>query len=87
VTRISFRLAQHTSRDIEVVEVLCDGEVCGTIYPIEDSRMVLVSAHIRGVLHEDGTQSNPPIPTLLVDFNPEPYEIRHGRIVKPRRAQ
>lgn len=84
-SRLSFRLVRHSVRDIEIVEVLCDGEVCATIYPGPDRKLVLVSAHIRSFMHEDGSISNPPIPALAVDFLPEPYEIHHGRIVKPRR--
>jgi hypothetical protein len=85
-SRIGFRLAKHAKREVEIVEVLCDGEVCAAIYPAQDSKMLLVSAHIRALMHDDGSAGAPPIPSILVEFNPEPYEISYGRIVKPRRA-
>lgn len=88
---IGFRMAKRaTGRDI--VEILIDRKVVGVIYPKEEKGIKIVSAHISAskaekgfvgeVIEDDGSQSFPPIPAVLIDFNPSPYEIKDGKIVR-----
>jgi hypothetical protein len=81
---ITFRLATATHGK-EIVEVLCDGEVCAAIYPAEANTIRIVSAHMTTTAIEDGRNSKPPIPAVAITFEPEPYVIQHGSIIRQRR--
>ncbi|OGY97512.1 MAG: hypothetical protein A3A43_02010 [Candidatus Liptonbacteria bacterium RIFCSPLOWO2_01_FULL_56_20] len=93
---IGFRVVPHSILPgVQIVEVLVDGEVGGVVYPAGEKAIRIVSAHIAEtatdegfdgeVVEDDGTKSDPPIPTVYVRFDPSPYEIRGSRIVKLRR--
>lgn len=90
---INFRTAKQSFTKQDIVEILVDGKVAGVIYPSGEKGIKIVSAHISGtstedgfageVAEDDGTESFPPIPAVLISFNPSPYEIKGGRIVRP----
>lgn len=96
VATITFRLQPHSTKpNLEIVEILLDGLVCGVLYPDPDNEnggLKLVSAHFAGALSEgdafpagitmDNRTSFPPIPTLKVVFDPRPYEINGGGIAR-----
>jgi hypothetical protein len=81
---ITFRLAT-AFHDKEIVEVLCDGEVCAAIYPVEGDTIKIISAHMPTISIEDGRDDKPPIPAVAIAFAPEPYTIQHGSIIRHRR--
>jgi hypothetical protein len=81
---ITFRLAPAI-HDKEIVEVLCDGEVCAAIYPGEGNEIRIISAHMTTTSIEDGRNSKPPIPAVAIAFRPEPFVIQHGSIIRGRR--
>jgi hypothetical protein len=76
----------------EAVEILVNGRVAGVIYPLDPRGIRIVSAHIGEttkdkefsgeVVEYDGTSSWPPIPSVNIRFDPSPYRIEGGRIVK-----
>ena len=90
---IRFRIVKNSFTRQDIVEVLVDGKVAGVIYPFGEKGIKIVSAHIVGtiveenfageVVKDDGTESFPPIPAVLINFNPSPYDIEGGRIVRP----
>lgn len=88
----TFRLKQHTVLpDIQVVEILVQGEVAGVIYPTEDG-IRLVSAHVvesktedgfaGEVLADDNADRWPPIPSFDVTFRVSPYTIVGNTIIR-----
>ena len=89
---VSFRLAEHSiHRGVQIVEILVDGETAVAIYPRGDKGIMLVSAHIEdketeegfvGEVVEDARRVWPPIPAFVITFNPSPYTIRGGKVVK-----
>ncbi|MBI2624673.1 hypothetical protein HYW67_04305 [Candidatus Parcubacteria bacterium] len=89
---VTFRLAAHRVKpDIQIVEVLIDGVVGGVIYPAGEREIILASAHVSekrleegfvGEVREDERGLWPPIPAWFVRFDPSPYEIRGGKVVK-----
>jgi hypothetical protein len=81
---ITFRLAASQTEAKEIVEVLCDGEVCAAIYPLDDT-IRIISAHMTATIIEDGRNSQPPIQAVNIAFAPEPYIIQHGSIIRHRR--
>jgi len=87
-TEISFRVKEHMLRPgVQILEILAGGEVCGVIYPGEGKSITLVSAHFAGMKCASGAGSIFPIPSVSVAFNPSPYKIEAGKIVKlPRRS-
>jgi len=52
------------------------------IYPDGEKGVKLVSAHMEEVVQSDGIGSFPPIPDIRITFDPQPYTIEGGRIVK-----
>jgi len=76
---VSFRIQQHSIRDVEIVEILVNGVVAGVIYPTGPKRISLVSAHIESsqtdadfagdIIEDDGSHSMPPIPALHVQLD------------------
>lgn len=79
---VTFRLAPHFSTSsVKVVEILLDGAVCGVIYPRERG-IEVVSAHIAAIDQSTGEGTWPPIPSVEISFDPRPYRIVGGRIVK-----
>jgi hypothetical protein len=93
--KVSFRIVPHSVRaGRELVEILFDDEVVGAIYPA-DSRpgIKIVSVHITDqeispelaaeVIHDDGTDKFPHIPSLELTFKPSPWYLTpDGRVVK-----
>jgi hypothetical protein len=92
---VSFRLAGHAADpQLQVVEVLVDGAVVAAIYPDPDRKGIkIVSAHIgggtqgehglpAGVVYDDGSRTQPPIPAVEVRFDPRPWKIEGGKVVK-----
>lgn len=90
---IDFKVVRHTVRSgLNVVEILVDGSVAGVIYPADGKEIKIVSAHVEEtkmdegfsgeVVEDDGSGSYPPIPSVMVRFNPSPYVISGGRIFK-----
>lgn len=90
---ISFRLARHTILPgVSMVEILVDGEVAGVVYPAGEKGVRIVSAHIKEteteedfsgeVIENNGTGSLIPIPHVEIQFDPSPYVISGGRIVR-----
>lgn len=90
---IEFRLAPHNiNTSVNIVEILVDGMVCGVIYPEEPKGIKVVSAHIKEtttendftgqVIEDNGSTSWPPIPSVSIRFEPSPYFISGGKIVR-----
>ena len=90
---ISFRIAKNTERPgFELVEILLDGKFCAAIYPQPDKSIKLVSAHFAGdlvengfpdgVVMDNGNTDFPPIPAVIIRFNPRPYTITRNGIVR-----
>jgi hypothetical protein len=90
---IDFRVVPHSiSPNTNIVEILVDGEVAGVVYPAGGKSIKLVSAHMEDssveegfggeVVEDDGSRSWPPIPAVLIQFNPSPYTIKGNKIVK-----
>ena len=80
---VEFRSAPHGLKpETTIVEILVDGEVIAVIYPDGEKGIKLVSAHIKDVVRDDGSKKIPPIPAILIDFDPQPYTIEDGKIVK-----
>ena len=80
---VTFEVREHSlKRGVSIVEIKMEGEVVAAIYPDEPKGIKVVSAHIKQVQQDDGARSIPPIPAVLIKFDPQPYEIRRGRIVK-----
>lgn len=80
---IQFRVMPHSRRPgVQIAELLLDGQMVATIYPDGEKGIKLVSAHMEKVQQDDGSISNPPIPHVLISFDPQPYTIEGGRIVK-----
>ena len=88
-----FRIVPHSIfPKIGIVEIIVDGEVAGVIYPAGEKGIKLVSAHIENIaieeglggkiIKDDGHKSWPPIPAVLIQFNPSPYLIQGNQIVK-----
>ncbi len=68
--------------DTKIVEILVNGEVAAVIYPDGLQGVKLVSPHISKVTQKDGSADLPPIPAILIDFDPKPYIIEDGKIKK-----
>ncbi len=90
MTVITFRPAQHSVFSVGIVEVLLDGNVIAVIYP-SDKGIRIVSAHFessRGdeltptVEVNNGKADFPPIPSIAVQFDPQPYHITQGKLVR-----
>ena len=90
---ISFRLAKHTILPgVSMVEILVDGEMAGVVYPAGEKGVRVISAHIREtkteeeffgeVIENDGSGNWPPIPHVEIQFDPSPYVISGGRVVR-----
>ena len=80
---ITFEVKFHSSKPgIQVVEILMDDKMVPTIYPDGEKGVKLVSAHMEEVVQDDGSRSAPPIPAVLITFDPQPYTIEGNRIVK-----
>lgn len=89
---ITFRIAKHSRRPgVELVEILLNNEVVGTIYPdTERDGIIVVSAHFSEknipedfdgeIIEDNGEGSFPPIPSVRMTFKPRRYVIRHGKI-------
>jgi len=80
---VTFEVRPHSRKSgVRVVEILVDGEMAAVIYADGEKGIKLVSAHMKEVVQDDGSNSVPPIPTILITFDPQPYAIEDGRIVK-----
>ena len=79
---ISFRLVAHSVKGTQAVEICKDGEVVGCLYPTLDG-IKLMSAHIAGEPNYIERPTDfPPIPIVLIDFDPQPYRIGPDGIEK-----
>jgi hypothetical protein len=85
---ITFRLAKHlaserfdTVKDRELVEIVLDGVVVAAIYSRDDA-VRLVSAHIKDHKYDSGEGSVLPIPCHEFTFDPQPYRIEGGKLVR-----
>ncbi len=87
---VAFRLAKHSVRpNVELVEIILNGDVVGAIYPNKDG-IVVVSAHFStknvpegfdGEVIEDSVEGSfPPIPSAKITFKPRKYIIVRGKI-------
>jgi predicted RNA-binding Zn-ribbon protein involved in translation (DUF1610 family) len=92
---MTFRVSEHTIRPgVQVLEILHDGMVCGILVPHDDYPNVvrLISAHLLGagesegvaphIIISDNIGERAPIPTVAFIFDPGPYIIDGGRIVR-----
>lgn len=91
---LTFRLALHRALpDVQVVEVLHRGEICGVIYPDGPKGMKIISAHFAGDLAEgenfpdsismdNGERTSPPIPSVSIEFDPRPFSFQSHKIVR-----
>ncbi len=90
---VDFRITNHSVLpNIHIVEILIDGKVVGTVYPLHEKGIKLVSAHIERtekeenfageIIEDDGSESWPPIPSVLVTFSSSPYIISGNKILK-----
>jgi len=87
---IDFRVAQHSITGRKIVQVLMDSTVVGVIYPTVGG-IKIVSAHFSEVnppsgfegeiLVDDGSESFPPIPHIIVSFAPRQYTIVGNKLV------
>ena len=88
---ITFHLTKHATRpNVQVIEILHDGQVCATIVPTGDDVVRIISAHFFGVDHPQGFQKFVrmaghqgellPIPTIDLVFEPRPYTINDGNL-------
>ena len=84
---ISFRVTPHGIRPgVQVAEVLLNGEMVAAIYPDGVNGIKLVSAHMEKVTQSDGVGDIPPIPDIRITFDPQPYTIEGGRIIRHPRS-
>lgn len=83
---INFTLRPHGLKPgVWTTEVLLDGEMVAIIYPDEDRGIKIISAHIdgaHGVVEDDGTGDQPPIPHVSMRFDPRPYTITDGKLIR-----
>ena len=80
---VTFRVKPHSVKSgVQVAEILIDGGMVATIYPDGEKGIKLVSAHMEEVVQDDGSTSLPPVPHVFIRFDPQPYAIEGGRIVK-----
>lgn len=84
---IAFRITHHAvRRGIEIVEILYNGEVCAVMYPkLEEDGIKITSAHFdltRGVRVVSNEGEKLPIPEIFVTFEPRPFRIEDGKIVR-----
>ncbi len=80
---IQFRVVPHSRRPgVQIAEIILNGEVVAVVYPDGEKGIKLVSAHMKEVRQDDGSTSLSPIPTVLIEFDPQPHTIEGGKIVK-----
>lgn len=93
MSRVSFVVEAHPRRpDVQVVGVWIDGVRCAAITPGEtdEATIRITSAHFKG---DRGDQELPtgvtmvpptaiPIPMLRIDFEPRPYKIEDGKLIR-----
>lgn len=92
---IRFRISHHHIWGYEIVEVLDnDGQFLASILPSTENVITIMSAHLLGAAERDvrsfvgydyGTRERP-IPSIELTFNPGPYRIENGRIVRVERS-
>lgn len=76
---VEFNIRPHDiTPGVNVVDVLIDGVMAAVIFPDSSNRIKLMSAHIADAQMFEGD----PVPAITVEFNPRPYEIIDGRIVR-----
>lgn len=80
---LKFSIAQHKHiPGVLLVEVHDESGCIAAIYPSGEKGLKLVSAHISKTEVEDGSGTVPPIPSVMIEFDPQPWEIRDGKLVK-----
>lgn len=80
---ISFRAQKHVVDHSTVIEILWHGVPCAVMYPMPKG-VKIISAHIDGEVVTDNGEPNMPIPAVHINFDPGPYSIEGGKIVKHR---
>jgi len=92
---IDFRVVPHSLiPSVKIVEILESGMVIGCICPEEEKSIRVVSAHFAesstdegfagAVVEDDGSDSPLPIPAHIIRFEPSPWTIEGGRVVKSK---
>lgn len=92
---IRFKIVSHRVREgTKAVEILFEDAVVATMYPGRGNEVCIVSAHFegdigenglpKGITFDSGKGSLIPIPVLTFTFEPKPYKIEHGEIVKQK---
>jgi hypothetical protein len=86
---VTFRIAEHSYKPgLEVVEVLVDDKVVGVVFPEEENKIKIISAHFSekevpkdfdGEVIE-GKESDI-VPAIHITFKPRKYTIIGKRIV------
>lgn len=80
---INFRLVEYSIREgVRVVEIMTDGVFSAAIYPDGEKGIKIVSAHFDDIKIDSGEEKFLQIPSVNIKFNPVPYAIIDGRIVK-----
>ena len=83
---IGFRIAEHSVQEgVQICEVLVDEQVVGVIYPTEKG-IKIVSAHFYSTEGDNGVGKIPPIPSISINFNPQPYSIIDGTIRRQKKV-
>lgn len=91
---LTFRITSHAIKSgVSIVEILLNGQVVGVMYPEGDKGIKIVSAHFKGVGVEgqtiqehvsidNATGALLPIPAISLLFEPGPYRVEGGKIVR-----
>ncbi|GEM_PF-1714917 len=80
---MDFRLAKHGQTGDIITEILLDGAVVAVMYPHDYRDIKIVSAHmVSSPNYNDGIGVIPPIPAVNISFDPRPYRIQGGVLIR-----
>jgi hypothetical protein len=80
---VTFRVDEHSHRSgTEVMEILIDGVAVATVSPGDGKSVRIISAHMKSVTEISGEGSLMPIPAVLIEFDPRPWSIEGGKLVR-----
>ena len=80
---MDFRLTKHSETGDTIAEILLDGNVVAAIYPVDYRGIKLISPHMNNPPdYDDGIGVIPPIPVLNISFDPRPYRIQGGVLIR-----